>query len=692
MAKKAAEGTVTVRADDSVWQNQSGVKGGWKQIKDGRNTTPGSTSRYLANPDEKTSTPDGYWEKFQKKHQLDGWLPAPEIPVESVDVDLEGDIDSKPVLTWRSADGTLQHSFTRAHHLRRNKQVMSELGKHWDDLDAAFQDYEAKAQQGDGEAATLLATLLTGHDPEVFSSLTPDRMRIYRDTEVAKSMTLEVEDDDSLEKSDTRSPRNPNRVHFAFDHPYSGLVTTSLYSKTLADFASGGGVFSPLEEGKQYVAVSPHARRQYAIMNQAADVIAKEAPMEFGGDFKTDLQGVRGQLSTVSGELAKRMGHPAPPAGMSYVPTNLQVAVVEESGGAMYWPDTFPKHDTYDVPAPPADEAVDGASEGTPPADDIEPELVDETERLLAEADEVLGKSANRVILRVACDTARKWFGKATTQDVVSVYNILMKEEKCEPSEPSSLSSEPSASVEAAMEKSEVTTTTPEAPPTETATPSPEPSPTQGNPHSALFTRAAAMALSMGGNPHLVAKALTIYEDHPAEALELIQKSATVKEYPAGTIRTWADGTKVKKVGDEWVELSTKKPSASGTEDPNKKADSTRKKLAARVESKLKELSAITTDRATDVRAALSEHLKRLKGEQEQTMKSNPIYKWKQDRIAKAEREVTTFFSCANIYTMNRGLIALTHEDTPNIVKSSAKFLAEEGVDMMNLLKKAGLR
>ena len=98
MAKRVPIGTESQRADNSIWKK---LDGGWKQLQDGDNT---GRSKFRLTSEEESSGSEsklGQWAKMKDQYDLDGHLPDESITPEHVEIDVEGDIDTKPVLRWK---------------------------------------------------------------------------------------------------------------------------------------------------------------------------------------------------------------------------------------------------------------------------------------------------------------------------------------------------------------------------------------------------------------------------------------------------------------------------------------------------------------------------------------------------------------------------------------------------------------
>ncbi len=382
MAKRAPIGTESQRADNSVWKK---LDSGWKQLQDGdstgrskfRTTSDGNSDDLGAKP--------SHWARMKGQYDLDGHVPDESIAPEHVEIDVEGDIDTKPVLKWKNSAGKTMKSYTRAFHTQRAYALHKECGKYHDKIMKAMDTLEGLMNKQDAGAATAYASMVTGHRPNVFTSLTPDKMRVYRG-EVKKSHSLDF----FIEKADTRDSMHPNRFHFMVEHPSQGAFIANVYDPALADYAANGGSFAEPTEAFATVGlqdVNFGVIRAHANMRMAADAMSKSAPVKMDDvDFHQGMSSVNQVIMNVSDAVARNYGHRAAPDGMVYLPVAMSVAAVDEAGGHRYWPDTFKKREPYienrgedmDVDAELA--ALDGDSDvgsDEDAGDDVEKDITD---------------------------------------------------------------------------------------------------------------------------------------------------------------------------------------------------------------------------------------------------------------------------------------------------------------------------
>jgi hypothetical protein len=343
MAKRAAVGTESTRADNSIWKK---LDSGWKQLQDGDNN---SRSKFKQTPGEaapESPAQAGLWSRMKEQYDLDGHIPDDAIAPEHVEIDVEGDIDTKPVLKWKNHAGKTMKSYTRAFHTQRAYALHKECGKHHDAIMKAMDTLEGLMNKQDAGAATAYASMVTGHRPSVFTSLTPDKMRVYRG-EVKKSHSLDY----FIEKADSRDAMHPNRFHFMVEHPSQGAFIANVYEPSLANYAANGGSFAEPTEAFATVGLKDvkfNVIRAHANMRLAADALSKSAPVKMDdADFHQGMSAVNQTIMNVSDAVARNYGHRSAPDGMVYLPIPMAVAAVDEAGGHKYWPGTFKKREPY---------------------------------------------------------------------------------------------------------------------------------------------------------------------------------------------------------------------------------------------------------------------------------------------------------------------------------------------------------
>lgn len=187
-------GTVRQRADGSVWEKPTSTSKEWTQLKDGLNA---KTSRVpgqggVAEFDSTLEEGDA-WSKAQAQFDLDGHKPTRETHPQHVDIDAEGDIDKKPVLTWKDDKGKDRRSYTKRFHWNRYADTHSKLrGAH-----ALIQKAEEHllncCEPGHPDLDAAMAAFVhmrTGHPVEHLVGLHPEATHVPR--EMKKSGTPDL--------------------------------------------------------------------------------------------------------------------------------------------------------------------------------------------------------------------------------------------------------------------------------------------------------------------------------------------------------------------------------------------------------------------------------------------------------------------------------------------------------------------
>lgn len=337
-------GTTRRRADGSVWKKPSGNAKEWTQVKDG---VAGAGGKKPVDPKDKpVLTPadveiERPWSAISDRYKLDGHIPPEEVHPQHVKMDVEGNIDAKPVLVWKDHTGADRRTYTLPFHWNRYAVAHTAQKDGWDNFQLAHQNLRDAASTGSHAAMAALVVLQTGRSPEDVCSLH------HKQTEVAE---------DSIKKADTADRNHPDRLHLTFKHPKGYAYTTSLSDPVLAAHARTrksepppeGNVFdasakqvrSLLKKGK-LDADSPVTRHNM-ITHIALDMLSKTPPVTMD---EHGLEGVRQALTEVSDKIAAHLGHDPAPEGMSYIPPAVALAFLEEAGGAKekHFPESFAK-------------------------------------------------------------------------------------------------------------------------------------------------------------------------------------------------------------------------------------------------------------------------------------------------------------------------------------------------------------
>lgn len=164
-SRKLPVGSVVRRADGSEWRkDEHGQDFTQLKAKD-VNASP-KMPQMLASH----TPPPAHegWQAVRKSMKLDGHLPDDTIHPAHVQFDLEGDTDTKPVLTWYDNAGRRRHSYTEEFHRQRALHLKDEVSKAKENLEAAHvmlnMGLRATSGTDTGDAyAAAIAHLETGH-------------------------------------------------------------------------------------------------------------------------------------------------------------------------------------------------------------------------------------------------------------------------------------------------------------------------------------------------------------------------------------------------------------------------------------------------------------------------------------------------------------------------------------------------
>lgn len=325
------------RADGAQWQKlaQPG-QSKWKQVRDG-DKKPQSYAK--ANPiegaggalDDVTTSALGY-KLTQAKYDLDGFMPPDELHPDHVDVDEDGDIDNKPVLSW-THEGRENRTYTMNFHQRKHRQQFAALQQHAESLgkaSAKLGDLYQQAPANDRDRY-LVAQLVveTGHSPDQLLAL--QHGHVGRSLQKGKA------------KMRVLMPHASGTV-FNWDTGHEGLRSHYTERKdrspTSPLFSCGPDcVASALDEaGLGDVPVS--VMRAHAQARMATDMLAKSKRYKLDG-FGAGLDKVRGNIIEASNKIAQAYGHPIAPPSMCYVPPHVQAAYIEGCGGGEVFKNTF---------------------------------------------------------------------------------------------------------------------------------------------------------------------------------------------------------------------------------------------------------------------------------------------------------------------------------------------------------------
>lgn len=164
-SRKLPVGSVVRRADGSEWRKDEHGQD-FTQLKAKDVNAAPKMPQMLASH----TPPPAHegWQAVRKAMKLDGHLPDDTIHPAHVQFDLEGDTDTKPVLTWHDNAGRRRHSYTEEFHRQRALHLKDEVSKAKDNLEAAHvmlnMGLRATSGTDTGDAyAAAIAHLETGH-------------------------------------------------------------------------------------------------------------------------------------------------------------------------------------------------------------------------------------------------------------------------------------------------------------------------------------------------------------------------------------------------------------------------------------------------------------------------------------------------------------------------------------------------
>lgn len=337
MAKRDPVGMIRRRSDGGVWQKSAADDQEWIQLEAG--SGPGGQSGGPvaggAGGDEGdviAGPPGAAWSKLAQDLQLDGHVPEDVVHPVHVTHDLDGDTDSKPVLSWVDSAGAPRNSYTTRFHYNRAALAHPRVGAARPAILAAYAGVESELAGSRAPAAALaLAHLVSGHSLDALA--TSD---VYHNREQAEELPVA--------RSHTADATHPDKVHYAVKHRRGHTILAPVHHAGLAEHHAAGKGHASADEARALLAEhglgpehAPHVRA-HAFYHHAADALSKlpVPTLNHGG-----LAQIHANIEAVSGYLAEQYGHHPAPPGMSYVPPALVAAYVEEAGGARLWPRAF---------------------------------------------------------------------------------------------------------------------------------------------------------------------------------------------------------------------------------------------------------------------------------------------------------------------------------------------------------------
>ncbi len=371
-------GAVTQRANGAVWRkdahgkDMTQVKPPDRQPGSKRGLPPALPSH---NPPESREG----WQALRKSLKLDGHLPDDTIHPSMVQIDLEGDTDSKPVLTWTDHTGKRRHTYSQQFHHHRAQHLKGEVDKTHHALEGAHAAMQLKLHElsgrPDGDAvAAAITHLVTGHRVSDLLKLKGAHAQLMGGTNYHPKQPFSKEDleaigdvlgaedeggdstkEKSIQKSYTSNVPHPDRVHLMMTHPSGAVYPSHFVDKHVADHLMtsahrddvGGPLFHTTPEAVQRELeehgvgdVDPAVVRHHAVSRMASDMLAKMPEVDLGVPGNFDV--AKAHINTVSDEIGKRFGHQPAPEGMSFVPPHIIASYFHHSNGHALWPKVFP--------------------------------------------------------------------------------------------------------------------------------------------------------------------------------------------------------------------------------------------------------------------------------------------------------------------------------------------------------------
>lgn len=373
-------GAVTQRANGAVWRKDGHGKD-MTQIKPPDRQPGGKKGLPPALPSHNPPSTSQGWQAFRKSLKLDGHLPDDTIHPAMVQIDLEGDTDSKPVLSWTDHTGRRRNTYTERFHHHRSQHLKAEVSKHHHALEGAHAALSLKLAELSGKpkgdaVAAALTHLTTGHRVSDLLRLTGAHATINGGADITpktpptrESLLADAGDEPAIEKSYTSAVPHPDRVHLMMTHPSGSLYPTHFVDKHIADHLMvshrddiSGPLFRTSEDDvrKELEEVGVHdidpaVVRHHAVSRMASDMLSKMPEVDLGIDGNLDV--AKAHVAKVSDEIGKRFGHPPAPEGMSHVPPHVIAAYFHHSNGHALWPKAFP----------PCTSPSEAAASSTPP-------------------------------------------------------------------------------------------------------------------------------------------------------------------------------------------------------------------------------------------------------------------------------------------------------------------------------------
>jgi hypothetical protein len=340
--KKMPSGVMTTRADGAQWQKQEEPgKAAWKQVRDGDKTPKSRAKQNQMEAGEGTASEDmsgaklGY-QLLRSKYDLDGHLPPDELHPSHVNVDTDGDMDSKPVLSWEH-EGKKRNSYTVNYHQRRHRQTFAELKKAMPALrEAPGKLMELYKECGPEDKDRYMAAhmvVTTGHTPEQVLGIQRGHVGMGRMMKSGKAKVKVA----MSHASGHMFQWEPQTPEFA-EHYMKGAER----SPTAPMFTCSGDCVRTAMEQAGLASVPVSIMRSHVATRIAADVLSK-APKVKIDSYGAGMNKAASNIMMASNKVGAHFGHGPAAPGMSYVPPHVQAAYLESVGGAEHYRNTYDK-------------------------------------------------------------------------------------------------------------------------------------------------------------------------------------------------------------------------------------------------------------------------------------------------------------------------------------------------------------
>lgn len=192
MSARLPAGTIKERADGGVWLKPSSTAKEWKQLSAGTGAGGAKPATPGAPDAEPLENINAGWLEAQERYQLDGHLPPPEVHPQNAEVDAEGDIDSKPVIRWKSPEGKERRTYTQRFHWNRFAGIHEVAKGAYEAIPQSFAALESAFDGEGGEAAmAAYVHLKTGQPITAITGMHAQHGHVARDVKPTKVTQVE---------------------------------------------------------------------------------------------------------------------------------------------------------------------------------------------------------------------------------------------------------------------------------------------------------------------------------------------------------------------------------------------------------------------------------------------------------------------------------------------------------------------